>query len=533
MKKTGTETSNATTSRVGYWPLREDSHDVSSNQNHGQAEAVQFLDGAIFDGQQSAIVLPDSELTSGTHPFTLSMEFEINDERGTLPGGLISRYMEEQMTGWHLSALTQAGVTTTQSNWRNLQFGWSLPAAAEQWRDRGAPGNSRMICALCVYDGSLYAGVFDNARDNKGHVYKLGEHDEWIDCGNPDDSNSVYSLVEYKGKLYASTMRYKASGSSLPESPNLEPGGRIYRYEGGQTWSLFADVPGTDSLLSMTVYQGKLLVMSFYAPGVYAFDEDGTCQDLGAPGPEGKTRTMTMAPYRERLYIGCNELQGVYSRTLEEDWVYEGKVEKCDQVYCFAVHYNRLLMGVWPEARMHRYEGDQKWSNYGLMGSELEVMGISLFNGKLYGGTLPGGHVYRYTGDESWVLSGVLEEPNPDIRYRRVWTMAVYGGELYAGTLPSGKVWSLRKDPLATLDRSVSDGWHRAVITYDLEHISLYLDGELVSSAPIDPSKLSDLSPTPLVLGKGPQSHFSGKIREVELFDTVMSKQEIADLYHR
>ncbi|TMV43267.1 LamG domain-containing protein [Paenibacillus mesophilus] len=530
MKQEGTKTNSE---RIGYWPLREDCHDASKHQQHGQAVAVQFKDGAVFDGEQSAIVLPDSELTNGAHPFTLSMEFEINDEKGSIPGGICSRYTEEQMAGWHLSVLTQAGVTSTQPNWRNLQFGWSLRESADQWQDRGTPGNSRLICTLCVYDGWLYAGVFDDARDNKGRVYKLGENDEWIDCGNPDDSNSVWSLIEYKGKLYASTMRYKACGSSLPESPNMEPGGRIYRYEGDQTWSLFAEVPGSDSVSSMVVYQGKLIAMSFYTPGVYAYDENGVCEDLCPPGPEGKTRTMTLAPYRERLYIGCNELQGVYSRTFDENWVYEGKAEKCDQVYCFAVYHNHLLMGVWPEARMLRYEGDKQWSNYGLMGSELEVMGISMFNGKLYGGTLPGGHVYRYAGDGAWTLSGVLEPENPDIRYRRVWSMAVYGGELYAGTLPGGKVWSLRNDPLVTLDRSVTDGWHRTVITYDLERISLYLDGVLVSSAPIDPAKLNDLGSTPLVLGKGPQSHFSGKIREVELFDAAISEQEVADLYRQ
>ncbi|MBP1993299.1 LamG-like jellyroll fold domain-containing protein [Paenibacillus eucommiae] len=511
--------------RIGHWPLRSDSKDTTSYERHGITQAVRFEEAAIFDGKLSSIELPHIEETDGRAPFSLSLEFEIDDDHGFLPGGLCSHYSEERMTGWHLSILSQPGVTSTQANWRNLQFGWSTGAAADEWKDWGCPGNGKMVCSLCVHEGDLYAGIYDDARDHRGRVYKLGEDGNWVDCGNPDDSNSVWSMAEFNGSLYAGTMRYKAAGSALPESPNQVAGGRIYRYEGGQTWSYFGELPieGNDSIGALTVYDGKLIAMSFYPHGIFAFDADGSCEPLGAPGPEGITRTMTLTPFQGRLFAGCNEIMGIWSRTLQDPWISSSELTNCDQVYCFTVFHNALLTGIWPEARMLQYEGGTSWSDLGLMGEEKEVMGVSVFNGRLYGGTLPGGQVYRYAGGSSWDLVGVLEPPELDVLLRRVWSMAVYKGQLFAGTLPSGKVWSLRNDPLATCDFGLSSGWHRAVVTYDMEQLSLYLDGQFIASATFQNENRGDLSMLPLSLGKGPQCHFSGRIREVELFDEAIS----------
>ncbi|MBP1993237.1 LamG domain-containing protein [Paenibacillus eucommiae] len=520
--------------RSGYWPLRTDCNDRTEQERHGVPQSIRFEDGAaLFNGNDSTIVLPDLTETDGTLPFTMSLEFQVDDEGGFLPGGLGSRFSNERMEGWHLSVLTQAGVTSSQPNWRNLQFGWSTGKAADVWKDWGSPGNSRFIGALCVYSGDLYAGTFDDARDGKGRVHRLDEDGSWVDCGNPDNSNMVMSLVEYKGRLYAGTMRYKAGGSQIDGSANVEPGGRIYRYEGGQSWTLFAELPveGNDSVGAMTVYDNRLIAMSFYPYGIFAFDENGDCEPLGAPGPEGTTRTHTLAAFQGRLFVGCNESAGVYSRTLQDPWEYCGNVPNCDQVYCFSVYQDEFLMGIWREARMYSYDGGTQWSDRGMMASELEVMGVSVFNGKLYGGTLPGGHVYRYNGNSDWELAGVLEPQDPSIKYRRVWSMAVYKGQLFAGTLPSGKVWSLQNEPLATCDSSLSGQWHRATVTYDLKQLSLYLDGQFVSSAPFPDSDRPTLSGIPLVLGQGPQCHFSGKIREVEIYDGALSAEEIADMY--
>ena len=543
--------SDGKANRIGYWPLRSDSRDLTEFGRHGQAENIHYQDAAIFDGESSFIALPDVPETDGSKPFTLSLEFMVVDETGKLPGGLFSRYDNDSRAGWHLSVLTQAGVTSSQANWRHLQFGWSSGNSTDEWQDRGAPGNSSYISSMCAYDGSLYVGTFNDAADSIGRVYRLAADGSWDNCGNPDKCNCVSSLVEFNGRLYAGSMRYRAGGSHMHGSVNHEPGGRIYRYEGGQTWSLFAelpvnvpaDVPGydpnnpsvftgseNDSVGGMTVYQNHLIAMSFYPYGIFAFDRDGNVTDLGAPGPWGKTRTFTLAPFRGRLYVGCNETAGVYSRTLESSWEFNGIVPYCDQVYSFATYQNELMMGIWREGRMYKYNSGIAWSDCGLLGEELEVMGVSVFNGQLYAGTLPGGQVYRYKGGTAWELSGVLEKPSSETDYCRVWSMAVCGGELFAGTLPSGKVWSLKNDPLAMDNRSLADGWHKATAVYDLQSLSLYLDGELVSTAHVDAnSPLQPQSQIPLIVGQGPQCRFSGRIREVELFVTALTPQQIAD----
>lgn len=533
-----------TTGTIGYWPLRDDSRDMTAFGRHGKAQNVRYEDAAIFDGEASSIVLPDIPETDGSQPFTLSLEFKVEDETGKLPGGLFSRYDNDSRAGWHLSVLTQAGVTMSQANWRNLQFGWSSGRSTDVWKERGTPGDSRFISSMCVYDGSLYVGTFDDAADSIGRVYRLAEDGSWDNCGNPDKSNCVASLAEFNGRLYAGSKRYRAGGSYIQGTVNHEPGGRIYRYEGGQTWSLFAELPvnvdedtpgydpnnprgytgkDNDSVGAMTVYQNHLIAMSFYPYGIFAFDAEGNVKDLGAPGPFGKTRTFTLTQFRGRLYVGCNETAGVYSRTLDTPWEFSGIVAYGDQVYSFAAYQNELMMGIWHEARMYKYCGGIAWADCGLLGEELEVMGVSVFNGQLYAGTLPGGHVYRYKGGKAWELSGVLEAPNPEIKYRRVWSMAVYDGELFAGTLPSGKVWSLKNDPLAMDNRSLTDGWHKATAVYDLKSLSLYLDGKLVSAAQIDAdSPIKPQSQIPLLIGQGPQSRFAGRIREVQLFDRAL-----------
>jgi len=524
-----------TVRRIGHWPLRTDCNDKTINGRHGESQGIQFDDGAVFDGLTSSITIPHIEETDGSKPFTLSLEFKIEDDGGVLPGGLCNQFDDASQSGWHLSILTQAGVTFSQANWRNLQFGWSTGQANDEWQDWGSPGNCRNIFSMCVHDGHLYTGTFDDAENSLGRVYRLGKDGDWVNCGNPDNSNCVSALAEFNGRLYAGTMCYKAVGSAMEESPNQEPGGCIYRYEGGQSWSLFAKIPGggAGSVGTMAVYRNKLVASAFYTYGIYAFSADGDCEQLDAPGPEGTTRTFTLAPYQGELYVGCNVDTGVYSRTLETPWAYRGNAANSNQVYCFSVYRNELLAGIWPQAKMVRYEGGIAWREMGLMGAEKEVMGVSVFNGRLYGGTLPGGHVYRYAGNSQWELVGILEAPDPAVLYRRVWSMAVYEGQLFAGTMPSGKVWSLKNDPLATCDSGVSDGWHRVTATYNLEKLSLYLDGQFVSSSECPEAGLSRLAHIPLVLGNGPQCRFAGRMREVELFDVALSDEQVKEGWER
>src|SRR5262249_55954532 len=154
---------------------------------------------------------------------------------GTL-GDILSKYDPDRRRGFNLGLMNYAGVTNTQSNYRHLQFGIDNGRIETPWTDCGRPGNTIYVCALCVHDGQLYAGTYEQGENEAGHVYRYEGGAEWTDCGSPDPCNAVTALAVFQGQLYAGVSKYRAAGSALGESPNMHPGGRIYRYEGGRRW---------------------------------------------------------------------------------------------------------------------------------------------------------------------------------------------------------------------------------------------------------------------------------------------------------
>ena len=46
-----------------------------------------------------------------------------------------------------------------------------------------------------------------------------------------------HTLAVYNGRLYAGSTRYNAGGSLLSKSLNWNPGGKVFRYEGGTRWT--------------------------------------------------------------------------------------------------------------------------------------------------------------------------------------------------------------------------------------------------------------------------------------------------------
>ena len=110
MDKERKDTVAMDTRRVGYWPLREDFKDASSNERHGKGESVLFQDGAaVFDGENSQVLLPDAEITTvlGRLHFPWSLRLTTKTERfGRFGKPLCS----DRMEGWHLTPMTQTGA---------------------------------------------------------------------------------------------------------------------------------------------------------------------------------------------------------------------------------------------------------------------------------------------------------------------------------------------------------------------------------------------------------------------------------------
>jgi len=66
---------------------------------------------------------------------------------------------------------------------------------------------------------------------------------------------------------------------------------------------------------------------------------------------------------------------------------------------------------------------------------------------------------------------------DPDVTYRRVWSMAMFGGRLYCGTLPSGHVYSWEAGKNATCDHALGRGWHHVAAIRAKDRLKLHVDG--------------------------------------------------------
>ncbi len=146
-----------------------------------------------------------------------------------------------------------------------------------------------------------------------------------------------------------------------------------------------------------------------------------------------------------------------------------------------------------------------------------------------YAGTLPSAEVYRFD-DPKWSKVGRLDF-TPDVRYRRVWTMAVYKGRLFAGVLPSGHVHSIEVGRNVTYDRALPAGWVHLTAVRDGDHLRLHVNGKLVATSSKFKAQNYDISTDkPLNIGFGAHDYFNGRLSDVRLFGRALTEREIEQL---
>src|SRR6185295_15636123 len=278
---------------------------------------------------------------------------------------------------------------------------------------------------------------------------------KWADLGSPDKSNAVMSLATYHGKLYAGTGKYRLVGSALPESENLNLGGRVFRLESDGRWTLVGQLPGVETLASLVVYQDRLFASSLYRPpGFFRYEKDGEWTSLSTPAGN---RIEPLAVFDGYLWAGEYDKGHVF-RFDGKDWQDWGQLGDNTQTYSFAIERGQLCVGTWKSGRVFRLEERNRWADTGRLGEELEVMGMLFYNGKLYAGSLPLAELYRHDGDNAWRSVGRLDL-TPDVKYRRIWTCAQYQGRLVATALPSGHVHALEAGACVTHDHELPAGW--------------------------------------------------------------------------
>jgi hypothetical protein len=525
---------------LAHWPLRGDARDASGNGYHALVQgAVDFQavgrDGAAgtaagFNGRDAWLEVPVSIAPSlAEGEFSISAWMHTEDKTDDVPGDLVSRYDPVLRRGFHLSLKTNAGVTTSQANQRHLQFGIDDNRMSE-WIDCGRPGNALLAFALAVHEGALYAGTCEPGAEQSGHVYRHAGGNQWVDCGTPDLSNSVTALAVHDGQLYAGTGKYRLAGSALPESPNENPGGRVFRYAGSQQWIDCGQLPDVEAVGGLVVFRGALHASSLYQPaGFFRYDGEHDWTDCGVPS--GK-RVEALGVYNGYLYATSYDGGHVY-RYDGSEWTDCGRLGENTQTYSLAVYQSRLYIGTWPSGRVYRFEDVNRWTDVGRLGEELEVMGMLVHNGRLIAGTLPLAEVYQYEGGSQWQHLARLDH-TPDVRYRRAWTMAEHEGRLFCSTLPSGRIFAFEAGRTAGWGHSFPAGWHHVAAVRSKDRLTLYVDGSRVAeSAAFDASGFALDGNALLRIGSGPSDHFHGRLADLRLYSRALQPDQIRQTFQR
>jgi hypothetical protein len=519
---------------VARWKLAGDARNAVPAGPHGDPRDVAFQQGtspkpsARFDGRGSRVTIPIADsLRLGTDDFTISLWVHTDADLDDDLGDLVSQFDVKTRRGFHLSLRNNAGVTHSQANYRQLQFG--IDAGTEPvFTDEGRPGNAVYGQTMAVHDGALYVGTCEPGGDQAGHVYRYDGPGQWTDCGTPDKANSITGMAAWNGSLYVGSGKYRLGGSALSESENPNLGGRVFRYLGDRKWEEVGHFPEMEAVGGMVVYRGKLYVGSLYKPAMFARYE-GDRRWTPLPVPNGK-RVEALGVFNGYLWATGYDEGHVY-RFDGDDWVDLGRVgeEENTQTYAFAAYRGLLHVATWRTGKVFAWDHDA-WHDRGRLGDELEVMGMLVHNGCLYGGTLPLGQIYRYDGGQTWTLLKQLDT-TPDVKYRRVWTMAEYRGKLFATTLPSAHVWSMQTGACVSWDKEFPAGWHHVAAQRQGDALRLFVDGKPVAEEKSqNAGSLKLTSDEPWQIGAGSGDFFNGSLADVQVFRRALSAEEIRNL---
>ena len=528
---------------IAHWPLSSDFENVANDSLSITNHNVELLQQtAHFNGLDSYLEIPNHpDLNWGCGDFSISVCIE-TDALCDVVGDIISKFDSGARRGWTLNVVTNSGVTSTaQSNYRHLHFGMDNGAPVAAWRDCGRPGNATYIYSLATIGGVLYAGTFEKAADESGHLWRYEGDEKWIHCGaTPDGSNATPSVIGFDGAVYCSTGRFNSAGSCLGPPQNTAPGGHVYRIEADGKWidcgkpggedavpestpTTGFDTGKADSVSALTVYRGRLYATSFHRRGVFVYEGGQKWKSIGLP-----ERLMTFTVYRDQLYALVNG-GPVYRYDGGENWTHCGTPSNSIQTYAAATYKGDLLVGTWRGCEVVRYDGGEQWTSFGRAGFEMEVMAMALYNAKVYFGTLPMGNVWRLDDGNYQYIANL--DNSPEAYLRRVWSMAIYQGKLFAGTLPSGRVLSFEAGRMASHDTALPGGRHHVAAVRDGSNLRLYLNGKQVAqSSSFDAADFDLSNDQNLKIGFGPHQYFKGTMSDLRLYHCALEEREIQRL---
>lgn len=559
---------------IGYWKLVDDCRDYSGKANHGVNHGVDFTTGRL-NGYGAHIEVPHNEsLSLGKRDFTVSAWVHTSTSVDDVLGDVISKYDPALRKGFTLNLKSSSGGYQSSGDDRHVYFGID-DGRVSRWQYCGRPSQTSNYVSnsLTVYRGKLYAANID-AQDEKDwcHVFRYEGGEQWADCGRVGNGKTtgVMAMIVHQGDLYAATTTY--------DWTRVETGDydlcRVYRYEGDKQWKDCGQ-PGTCLRINcIASYRGKLYVggdRGYLLPDEKTWSgrpykvhvyEGGTQWRVSGEFTSERRKSLyahAMAVHDGKLYAGYPT---VYSFDGKQ-WEYVGtplgqtpqELLPTLQVHSLEVYQGKLHAGMWPQARAVVYQGGTEWSDRGRLGDGSEVNALTVYNGKLYGGALPRSEVMRFDGERGWTsirkfyspegwdpgpaLSSTREQVN---QWTRLTSLTVYQGRLFASTgsctssvldapADRGKVFSMEAGKCVSYDEDMGPGWKQIVAVRENDRLTLHVNGNPAVRSSVFQSDDYDISnEKPLTIGFGELDYFSGKIREVRIYNRALSRNEITAL---
>ncbi|MFM2094659.1 MAG: hypothetical protein RIS70_1783 [Planctomycetota bacterium] len=560
---------------IGHWKLQGDCRDYSGNENHGLNHGVD-LDSGAFDGRASYIEVPLRQAFQlGRNDFSIAAWVKTEAIVDDTLGDVVSWYDPRTRRGVTVNLKASSGGYQSSGDDRHVHFGIDNGRLSE-WEDCGRPSptSNYVSNSLTVFDGQLYAATIDGKEESDWcHVWRYAGGKEWIDCGRVGQrkTTGVMGLIVYQGHLYAGTSTYDWTRVFSGE---YEPA-RVYRYEGGTTWTDCGQPGEMLRINCMAIFGGRLYVggdRGMPPPGekqwtgrpyrVYVW-EGGTKWSVAGEFPAEPPQNCyphAMAVHDGRLYVGYPNVWAYDGR----NWEFAGTPigdtpidqKPFLQVHALEVFRGKLLAGMWPEARVVEHLGSVEWADRGRLGDGTEINALTVYNGKLYAGAIPRGEVSRYDDEQGWTslkkfFSPPGWEPGPATapvreeinNWTRITSLTVYQGRLFAslGSCTSsakdapaglrGSVYALKAGECISYDKDLGADWKHLVAQRRGGQLRLYIQGQLVATSGSFRSDDYDLSTDqPLRIGAGEQDFFSGQVRDVRLYRRALSESEIAAL---
>lgn len=561
---------------AGYWKLQGDCQDHSGQGRHAVNHAVDLASGT-FDGRKAFVEVPSANSPRlGRGDFTISAWVNTDKVVDDTIGDVLSWYDPQRRRGVTLNIKASSGGYQSSGDDRHVSFGIDNGQLGE-WQDCGRPNptSNYVSNSLTVFDGNLYAATISGQKEaDWGHVYRYAGEKRWIDCGRVGNrkTTGVMALIVHQGHLYAGTSTYDWTRVF---SGQFEPS-RVYRYEGGTTWTDCGQIETMLRLNCMATFGGKLYCggdRGMPPPGekqfkgrpykVYVYEGGTKWSIAGSFPPEPPTSLYphAMAVHDGKLFVGYPNVFAFDGGKWEFAGTPLGKTPADQipylQVHSLEVFRGKLVAGMWPEARVLEYQGGRDWADRGRLGDGTEINALTVYNGKLYAGAIPRGEVSRYDEGAGWTslrkfFSPPGWEPGPatapvreEIKnWTRVTSLTVFQGRMFAslGSCTSaaedapagmrGSVYALRAGQCVSYDKDLGSGWQHLTALRQGGELRLYVNGRLVSKS--DPFNSADYDLTtsqPLKIGFGEQDYFTGRIREFRLYQRSLTDSEVALLH--